>query len=474
MKTLTIWRRVTGVLAAVLLAGSGVAQAGVTLADAVRSGDVAEVRRLLAQHADVNATAADGATALHWAVHRDDLEAATLLMGAGANVNAANIYGVTALQLACANANTAVVERLLKGGADPNVSLPSGETPLLAAARTGNVAAVQALLAAGAHVNSSEAVRGQTALMWAAAGGRADVVRTLVAAKADVSQVSFGGFNALLFAASSGSVETAQQLLAGGANVNQATRDGKTPLLIAAASAHPAMTDVLLARGADPSRADDGGFTPLHAAIWSHIGNVQMVKMLLAHNAPLEAVLRKAPPQLALYSLGPFAFGSLVGATPFTLAATQGDAAVMRVLADAGADPLKATANHSTPLMLAAGVGWQVGNSPVTLDAALEASTLALALGGDVNAANDAGLTALHGAANVGGDAIAQLLIERGATLDARDKKGRTPLYIAEHAQVSASLLVFKSTAAILRKAGAKDIDPESPTFFRQEVADGR
>ena len=56
----------------------------------------------------MNASQADGATALSWAAHRDDLETAQLLIRAGANVKAANDYGVTPLSLACGNGNAAV------------------------------------------------------------------------------------------------------------------------------------------------------------------------------------------------------------------------------------------------------------------------------------------------------------------------------------------------------------------------------
>ena len=53
-------------------------------------GDTAAVQKLLAQHADVNAPQADGATALHWAVFRSDKEMVDLLLRAGANPKAAN------------------------------------------------------------------------------------------------------------------------------------------------------------------------------------------------------------------------------------------------------------------------------------------------------------------------------------------------------------------------------------------------
>ena len=92
------------------------------LVEAVKNRDQEAVRSLLKEHADVNTSQADGATALHWAAHWDDLETAELLIRAGANVNAANDYGVAPLSLACTNGNAAMVEKLLKAGANPNAA----------------------------------------------------------------------------------------------------------------------------------------------------------------------------------------------------------------------------------------------------------------------------------------------------------------------------------------------------------------
>ena len=51
-----------------------------------------------------------------------------------------------------------------------------------------------------------------------------------------------------------------------------------------------------------------------------------------------------------------------------------------------------------------------------------------LDLGADVNAANEAGQTALHAAAAIGANGVVRFLVERGARLDARTRQGRTPL----------------------------------------------
>jgi hypothetical protein len=125
-----------------------------------------------------------------------------------------------------------------------------------------------------------------------------------------------------------------------------------------------------------------------------------------------------------------------VGATPFLLAAKSVDTELMRILLDAGADPLRTNADKTTPLMVAAGVdmwnpGEDGGATPDHEPEALQAVKLLVELGNDVNAVNDRGETALHGAAYRGANTIVKYLVEQGAKLDARSKQGWTPWTIA-------------------------------------------
>ena len=108
----------TGVAAVATPAGA--AEPRVPVVEAAKEGDHQALRALVARKADVNASEADGTTALHWAARSNDEEAVRLLVGAGANVNAANRYGVTPLPLAAGTGNATLVETLLKAGADPN------------------------------------------------------------------------------------------------------------------------------------------------------------------------------------------------------------------------------------------------------------------------------------------------------------------------------------------------------------------
>src|SRR5688572_11649041 len=79
------------------------------LIDATRNEDAAAVRALLKQRVDVNATAADGFTALHWAAQRNNLQLVDLLLAAGANAKASNRYNITPLYHAALNGNAAVM-----------------------------------------------------------------------------------------------------------------------------------------------------------------------------------------------------------------------------------------------------------------------------------------------------------------------------------------------------------------------------
>jgi ankyrin repeat protein len=78
---------------------------GQQLVNAAADQDKTAIRALLKQGANVNATRADGATALLWAAHWNDLETVDLLLHAGAKVNVADDHGVTPLAQAAENAS---------------------------------------------------------------------------------------------------------------------------------------------------------------------------------------------------------------------------------------------------------------------------------------------------------------------------------------------------------------------------------
>jgi ankyrin repeat protein len=442
-----------------LLSASAVAAAP-PLLDAARRDDAERVAALLKAHADVNVRQADGATALHWAAQHDDLPLASMLLKAGARAGAADDTGATPLFLACMNRSGAMVTLLLDRKADPNAALLTGETALMTCSRTGNPSAVRALVAHGADVNRREPQHSQTALMWAAAGGHAEAVAALLNAGADVRarsrtysqtvtsevtqragretlnyNVLRGGSTALLFAARSGDAESVRVLVDGGANVDDAQPNGMTALVEAAYSGHEDVGILLLDKGADPN-AREVGYTALHAAVLR--GGVRLVQALLAHSADPNVRMTKGTP--VRRNSEDFELpATLIGATPYFLAAKFLEPDIMRALASAGADTRLSLPSGDTPLMAAAGMG----ASPQTdrrglsvLDGGrvedesrvVDTVAVALANGDDVNAANGSGDTALHASALLGYDRVIRQLADAGTKFETKNRRGQTAL----------------------------------------------
>ena len=452
-----------------------------TLIEAVRARDIDTVQALLKQQVDVSAPQPDGATALHWAAYEDDLSLARLLTDAGAVVDPVNDYGVTPLSLACDNGAAAMVTLLLEAGADPEVARTTGEAPLMTCARTGNVDAVRALLSHGADPNAAESWHDQTALMWAVGEGHTKVARVLVEHGADVQARSKGGFTALLIAARVDDRGLADLLINAGADVNDAAPDGTTPLIVATVRGHAPLAIFLLERGADPNTVE-AGFTPLHWAagsweteltgsLWGidadrddewrflngiRTGKLELVRSLLEHGADPHARLTKLPPSYG-FSSQRFKV-SLIGATPFLLAAMDANVEVMAALDEARADVYEGTDENTTPLMVAAGLGQVPAETRVTATQSFDAVEYLLERGAYVNAVNVRGRTALHGAAHIRSDAIVQLLADHEASLNVADEKGITPLMIAEGGgHVLLPGLGGGSTADLLRALGGTE-----------------
>ena len=505
------WWTALGLCGLVAFVGPAAAS-DVPLVEAVKQRDADAVSALLGQRADVNATQADGATALHWAAYWNDLDTAEALMQAGATVTAANDLGVTPLWLASTHEDATLATRLLTAGADPNATHVSGESPLMAAARTGRVSVVRALLAHGADVDAMETDHDQTALMWAAANGHAGVVTALIEAGADLSarsrvrlrkiylpgrgasyRLSFeehiergdveerpqGGYTPLLFTAQQGQVDTARVLLAAGANVNDTAPIGWSAVAVAAFADHVEVATLLLDEGADPNTSD-AGFSALHAAVLR--GNLELVEALLAHGANPEALVTKATG--ARRQSGDYGFSTnVIGATPVYLAARYGEVSIMRALSSAGADLSVAGPNGSTPMMAAMQIDRinsldleNAGNGGLGRDRRdrhvyfrivdtqspedverdiLEMVTMAVAGGGDVNAADWSGNTPLHYAARNGLNGAVEFLVAHGADPEARNESYLTPASVAETPRRNRGGDLFDGyleTAALLRR----------------------
>ncbi len=445
------------------------------LVAAAESGNWALVTELLHQDVAIDVAQPDGMTALHWAVYHRHLDSVERLLAAGSDANARTRYDVTPLAIACRFGEPKITAALLEAGAKVDPRLPNQLAPLAIAARTGDPATIQQLLEHSAKVNAKDR-KGQTPLMWAAAKGNLAAVDTLLKAGADANAKLDSSFTPLLFAAREGHLPVVKRLVEEGVDVNapmhpkrggaRVPRKGTSALILAVESGHFELAIWLVDHGADPND-QRSGYTPLHVLSWVRKPNrgeapdgdppprgsgkltaLQFVRAIVKRGADVNTRLRTGK--------GGRAVLNKQGATPLLMAAKTADLPYLSTLLELGADPNITNVDGATPIMAAAGVGVRaVGEEAGTEPEVLEALQFLIDLGGNVNAVDKNGETAMHGAAYRNFPEVVTFLAEHGADSKVWDHKNRygwTPTMIAQGHRPG-SFKPSPETVAALRQA---------------------
>jgi len=432
-----------------------------------RSGNADAVRLLLEAGADVNAKEPlRGTTALMWAAVQRHPAAVKALLDGGADVaaksgaaglprnymsqkvNVANVE--TAMnrwreavknnrtyeqQLAFEEANGKKVQRLLPDFAKDDLASIARFAAQAASQFGAGIDQILEFIVPQLETNGrnveefNKLFREQQAEAQAAANDTDIVVAGLVGRGG-------GGLTAMTFAAREGDLESTKLLVAAGADINQTTEYGWTPLLTATNNRHYQLATWLVEHGANVNLQNRGGWTPLYLATDNRnieggdypvakpdMNDLDFIRGLLDHGANPNLRVKDDTLTRTIFTMQWF-FES--GATPFVRAAQSGDVELMKLLLAHGADPKLATDFGDTALSAAAGIGWVEG---VTYEhsrgANAEAVRMLLELGLDVNSANRDGRTPLMGAALKGRSEVVQLLVDKGARLDTRDRGSR-------------------------------------------------
>jgi uncharacterized protein len=433
--------------------------------------DVEMTDLLIAAGADVKLANHDGVTPLWLAAQNGNAPLIEELLNRGADPNERHPNGETPLMMASRSGSVDAVKVLLDHKADANAKENlRGTTALMWAAEQGHPEAMKLLIDRGADIaaetnpdtrnsrlNIAPTIKQRAASAQGAGGLRAQARFRRAAAGEKGGDAAFdldaffrgpqikdgGGLTPLVYAAREGCLECAQVLVESGANVNQRTLYGWTALLTATQNRHYLLAKYLLDHGGDPNLANNGGWTPLYLATDNRnieggdypvrapdMDHLDYIKLLIDKGANVNARIcgvKSTPTECngdTTETRTNFTMQWLYedGATPFLRAAQSGDVTLMKLLLAHGADPKIATAHNDTALAVASGIGWVEG---VTFEwspaESLEAVKMCLDLGIDVNAQDDQGRTALHGAAHKGRTDVIQVLVDHGANLEAHD-----------------------------------------------------
>ena len=238
---------------------------GMALRTAARTGDIEQVRELIALRVDVNARDRSGRTALHIAAGRGQTDIVQLLIQSCAHVDPRDTEGCTPLHLAAAGGQKDTVKVLLDNRADLEARDREGRSPLQYAATRGHAEVVELLLNKGADINVKDKAGGSL-LYKALLKGDGAVALVLIAKGADVRAKDGQGSTLLHTAAAHAPCGVVEAVIARGADVNARSGFGSTPLHEAARRGRSDVVKLLLAKGADLNARTRQGQTALDCA----------------------------------------------------------------------------------------------------------------------------------------------------------------------------------------------------------------
>ncbi|XP_071037934.1 serine/threonine-protein phosphatase 6 regulatory ankyrin repeat subunit B-like [Parasteatoda tepidariorum] len=398
----------------------------------------------------INVVDERGWSPLHYAAYE---KVANLLIKRGADIEAKDMYGEAPLHWAVRQENIGVVELLIKEGADVEAKGYHNETPLFSA-RSKKV--FELLIAKGANINAKNS-KGYTPLHSALMNERDEVTELLIREGADVEAKGYHNETPLF---TSKSKKAFELLITKGADINAKSSEGYTPLHCAVmkgrdeivellikqgadveAKCHHNETplfsarskkvfELLIAKGANINAKSSEGYTPLHRALMNERDEV--VELLIKEGADVEAKCHHD--ETPLFSAGSKkAFEHLIakganinaksseGYTPLHNALMKRRDEVVDLLVKEGADFEAKDYRDETPLFKAS---------------TKKMFELLIEKGANINARNNIGKTLLHSAVLSEEDEIVELLLKKGADVEAKDCFGSTPLFAARSKKV--------------------------------------
>ncbi len=358
-----------------------------SLLDAAEAGNLEEVKRLVAEGADIEERQTEWGhqdNSLQIAVVNGHIEIAKYLLSQGADPNSTGrVTWRYPIMLAVENDDVAMARTLIEAGADVHAQGRGKSTALHLAALSGNEELANLLLEKGAFIDAETSSR-QRPLHYTASGDQKDLAQLLISSGAEIDAKDNRGQTPLHLAVINKHRDLAELLIFSGADVNAVTDIGRTPLHLATQLEQDADTwvDMLLAAGADAAIAEERGVFPFDLAVQA--GSADIARKLFAEEVDLEL-----DPGRGLRRLH--------------RAAAGGQEAMIELFLDLGADVNAQNHNQETPLHLAVYQG------------STEVVSKLLAAGADPNLTDQQGTAPMHVAIDRHNLPLFQLLVDHGS-----------------------------------------------------------
>jgi ankyrin repeat protein len=271
----------------------------VSLHQAIRSGDIVFVERLIRAGVAVDSVTDYGYSALDLAAEAGNLQIINLLLEAGADVDYSQES--SPLHMAVKSGHVDVVKHLIEAGANLEIEADDGITPLMEAVERGELEIIRLLVEAGADFQATDRYGKSVFQQAAQAGqeevleylcqlmpkaerqavmqanlvercvaaikeGNVDLVKALINQGVDVNARSDENWTLLMYAAFYGQVGIVKALVKLGADLEARTRSGDTALMHAASQHHWKVVEALLRAGADVNVISNDGDNALDSA----------------------------------------------------------------------------------------------------------------------------------------------------------------------------------------------------------------